>query len=169
MTTLAERARAHPSNYGARRGEKVRYVVIHVTEGSAKGALAWFADPASKVSAHYVVTQAGVVWECVHEDDCAWHAAPLNRQSVGVELEGWCAKPETFTPAMLRAAGELVRGVCERHGIPTDREHIIGHAEVPHPTDPTKRGGKNQHTDPDPGFPWSLFMEWVKGGPEGVA
>ena len=166
MTTLAERARAHPSNYGARRGEKVRYVVIHVTEGSAKGALAWFADPASKVSAHYVVTQAGVVWECVHEDDCAWHAAPLNRQSVGVELEGWCAKPETFTPAMLRAAGELVSQICDRHGIPKTREWIIGHNEVAN-ADGTF-GGVNHHTDPGPHMPWSMFMEYVQAK-EGVA
>ncbi len=171
MPTLAERAKAHPDNFGARRGTKVDLVIVHVTEGSAKSALAWFADARAKSSAHYLVTKAGVVWEIVHEDDCAWHAGNVeyNRRSVGIECEGLCDRPDTFTPAMIEALVRLVGAVCDRHGIPRDREHVIGHNEVPNPKDPSKKGGANGHTDPGPHFPWALFMEWLTDPVRGVA
>lgn len=162
--TLEERARAHKDNYGSRRGEPVKYVILHTTEGTAKSALAWFADPRARASSHYLISRTGVLWNIVDEEDAAWHAGNLlyNRQSVGIELEGHSARMDTFTDAMMGVLGGLVFDVCERYSIPMDRRHVIGHHEVPHPQDPTRKGGKNGHTDPGRHFPWDRLMADLK-------
>ena len=47
---------AHPNNYlQGRNGNAIRYIVIHDTEGSYQGAISWFQNPNSGVSAHYVL------------------------------------------------------------------------------------------------------------------
>ena len=43
--TVANRPSSHP----------IRYIVIHVTQGSYAGAISWFQNPNSRVSAHYVL------------------------------------------------------------------------------------------------------------------
>jgi hypothetical protein len=39
-----------------------------------------------------------------------------------------------------------------------DRTHVIGHYQVPDPTDPTKFGGIDHHTDPGPNWDWTTYM-----------
>lgn len=75
---------------------KPRFLVIHYTGGSsAAGSIAWFLDPASKVSAHLVIARDGTVTQVVPFDREAWHAGNsqwgaltgLNRHSIGIELD----------------------------------------------------------------------------------
>jgi len=63
-----------------RDGHRVRAVVLHITEGSASGTLAWFNNPRSLASAHYLIhpTQP-YVSQLVEECDTAWHAGKLVR------------------------------------------------------------------------------------------
>ena len=44
--------------------------------------------------------------------------------------------------------------------LPIDREHIIGHGEVPAPGG--GRGGAGHHTDPGPNWRWSRYLRLVK-------
>ncbi|MDJ1132948.1 N-acetylmuramoyl-L-alanine amidase [Streptomyces iconiensis] len=135
----------------------VEYVVIHVTQTTYADALAIFQNPAKKVSAHYVLRSAdGHAAQMVREKDVAWHAGnwDYNTRSVGIEHEGWIDEPgKWFTDAMYEASAALTANVCDRHGIPKDRAHIIGHNEVP----------GADHTDPGPHWDWARYLKLVNG------
>ncbi|WP_043729541.1 N-acetylmuramoyl-L-alanine amidase [Streptomyces zinciresistens] len=129
-------------------------VIIHVTQTQYTNTLFVFANPRKKVSAHYVVRSAdGHTSQCVRESDIAWHAGDWahNTRSIGIEHEGWVDRPDYFTDVMYETSARLTAAVCARHGIPTDRAHIIGHHEVP----------GSDHTDPGPGWDWSRYIRLV--------
>lgn len=152
-------------NFGERQNHVPELVVIHCTEGSFHSACCWFANPAAKASAHYVVGRSGQIAQCVPEGYAAWHAgnSDVNHRSIGVELEGYALQPSSF-PAdslLVHTAAGLVAEICQRHGISIDRQHILGHCDVPDPKDPTKKGGAHGHVDPGPYFPWDAFLSLV--------
>ncbi|MCL7458691.1 N-acetylmuramoyl-L-alanine amidase [Micromonospora echinofusca] len=142
--TVASRPTSHP----------VRYIVIHVTQGSYAGSISWFQNPAAKASAHYTFRSSdGAVTQSVREKDIAWHAGnwTYNTQSIGIEHEGYVDNAAWFTDAMYRASATLTRSLANKYGIPKDRAHIIGHHEVPGAT----------HTDPGPHWNWTYYMQLV--------
>jgi N-acetyl-anhydromuramyl-L-alanine amidase AmpD len=147
-------------NYGGDRS-KVTTVVVHTSEGTAASALSWFGmdhKPSGQgpTSAHYLIGKDGKIYSLVPEGKIAYHAGnwDVNVKSIGIELEGKSADPSIFTVPMLASLVILVRDICRRFGIPMDRQHIIGHNEVPGAT----------HTDPGKYFPWEKFMTTLTGG-----
>ncbi|UGY93748.1 N-acetylmuramoyl-L-alanine amidase [Streptomyces gobiensis] len=130
-------------------------VVIHVIEGSYPIALKVFQDPAHGAAAHYVVrTSDGRVAQTVRELDVAYHAGnrSYNERSIGIEHEGFVDRPEAFTDDMYRASARLTADICARHDIPRDREHIVGHNEVP----------GADHTDPGKHWDWDRYIRMVR-------
>ena len=109
-------------------------VVVHVTQGSYAGTISWFQNPASQVSAHYVVRSSdGAVTQMVREKDIGWHAGnwTINTQSIGIEHEGFVQQDGWYTEAMYQSSAAIVRSVTAKYNIPRDRAHIIAHSEVP--------------------------------------
>ena len=49
-----------------------------------------------------------------------------------------------------------------RYDIPIDRQHIIGHADVPDPSHPGELGGSDHHTDPGPYWKWGYYLRLVR-------
>jgi len=82
--TVAAAAAAQPppgdlaaqTNYTqARRPQgAIRFIVVHVSEGSYLGTVAWLRDPRAHASANFVVGRDGKVQELVPLHDIAWHA-----------------------------------------------------------------------------------------------
>ncbi|MEV7311169.1 N-acetylmuramoyl-L-alanine amidase [Streptomyces microflavus] len=150
-------APAHTANYTVPSHPSERpidRVVIHVAQQMFTPTIGIFRDPAKQVSAHYVVRSGdGHVAQCVREQDIAWHAGNwnVNTRSIGIEHEGWVDRPEYFTPVMYLRSARLTADICERHGIPKDRAHIIGHHEVP----------GSDHTDPGVLWDWELYLRLV--------
>ncbi|HET6454430.1 MAG TPA: peptidoglycan recognition family protein, partial [Armatimonadota bacterium] len=68
-------------------------VVIHTIEGTAAGCLSWFQNCSAEVSAHYVTSEAGGVWQCVDEWYKAWHVGCANSYCIGIENEGYASSP----------------------------------------------------------------------------
>jgi hypothetical protein len=129
-------------------------VVIHVVQGSYETALRVFQDPDHEAAAHYVVrARDGRLAQTVRELDVAYHAGNFryNLRSVGIEHEGFVDRPEDFTDAMYRSSARLTADVCGRYGIPVDREHIVGHSEVP----------GADHTDPGRHWDWDRYLRLV--------
>jgi N-acetylmuramoyl-L-alanine amidase len=71
---------------------------MHYTaSGNAAGAISWFADPQSKVSAHIVIAKDGTITQCVpfnrkanHAGESTWKGVVgLNSHSIGIELDGY--------------------------------------------------------------------------------
>lgn len=157
---------ASTKNYTDDNRSSVKTVVIHTTEGSYSGAISWLQNPASSVSAHYVIRSSdGEITQMVQEEDIAWHAGDwdTNKASVGIEHEGYISDPgRWYTDAMYRASAALTRDVCDRYGIPKDRSHVIAHAEVPGCSS-SGGGGAGCHTDPGSGWDWNYYMSLVTG------
>ena len=171
---------ADPSNYGnydtAARPDgmltpsgqpasmKIRYIIIHDTEGSYDATISTFQDPTSYVSANYVVRSAdGAVTEMVPPSDVSWGAGNwyINMHAINIENEGFAAQGSTwYTKAMYRSDAALVRYLAARYGIPLDRSHILGHEDVPGPTTSLTAA---QHWDPGPFWNWNHFMALVHG------
>ncbi|MDP2307415.1 MAG: MopE-related protein [Pseudomonadota bacterium] len=156
-------APACSSNYSSasRSAGDARYVVIHTTQGSYSGTVSWFQNCSAEVTAHYTVRSSdGHITQSVDESDVAWHAgnSTYNWASVGIEHEGYVDAPETwYTEEMYRSSAALTADICDRHGIPKDRDHIIGHSEVPSAT----------HTDPGSGWDWDYYICLVNGSSGG--
>jgi len=75
------------------RTARVDLIVIHDTEGAYAGAVAWFEQAQSQVSAHFVVKEDGTeATQMVDLAKKAWHACAFNSRSVGIEMAGVEAK-----------------------------------------------------------------------------
>lgn len=102
-------------NYNSRAGVAVREVIQHTTEGSFAGAISWFNNPDSNVSAHYVISGSGQVVQMVREADRAWHAGDHNSHSIGIEHAGYANDPGTWTTAILNVSSAITRQSCARY------------------------------------------------------
>jgi N-acetyl-anhydromuramyl-L-alanine amidase AmpD len=143
---------------------KISYIIIHDTEGSYTSAINTFQNPASKVSANYVIRSSdGAVTEMVRPQDVSWDADNwyINTHGINIETEGFAAQGAVwYTPAMYSSCAALVRYLAARYHIPLDRQHILGHEDVPGPTDFYTAA---QHWDPGPFWNWNHFMALVHG------
>lgn len=162
----------HPSpNFGPRHaGAKIDMIILHYTGmESAAGALARMCDPASQVSAHYMIDEEGEVFELVAEDLRAWHAGvshwagatDINDRSIGIELvnPGHEFGYREFPEQQMAALEKLAVDIMARHGVPAHR--VVGHSDIA----PTRK------TDPGELFDWRRLAErgvgiWSDAGPD---
>jgi hypothetical protein len=146
-------------------GNRIRYIVIHDTEGSFDGTVQWFQNPYAYTSAHYVIRSSdGAVTQMVRTKDVAWHAGnwTVNTESIGIEHEGVAVDGATwYTDAMYRSSAKLVRYLAHRYHIPIDRQHILGHDDVAN-----DGNYASSHWDPGPFWDWDRYLRLVRGGAE---
>ena len=124
-------------NFVKKEHRNIDRIIIHITQGSFASAIGWFKMKSSKVSAHFLVSRVGEVVQMVKLQNVAWHAAPFNTRSIGIEHEGYYnyhGKTTNFTPEQYQASANLVKELAQKYNIPLDRKHIIGHREVPRVT-----------------------------------
>src|SRR5581483_2710403 len=145
-------------------GMKISYIVIHDIEGSYDSAISTFQNPSSYVSANYMIrSYDGAVTEMVRPHDISWGAGNwyINTHAINIENEGFAAQGATwYTEAMYSSCAALVRYLAAKYRIPLDRKHILGHEDVPGPTDYYT---SVQHWDPGPFWNWNHFMALVHG------
>ena len=164
----------HPSpNCGERRGGVLPdIIVIHYTAmASCAEARARLCDPASEVSAHWLVDLDGTAEALVPESLRAWHAGAgewagvtdVNSRSVGIELANPGNAPYP-RPQMVALEG-LLAGIMARWSIPAHR--VIGHSDMA----PARK------RDPGARFDWrglaraglSVWPDMVQADPAGFA
>jgi N-acetyl-anhydromuramyl-L-alanine amidase AmpD len=165
-------------NFGSREGDKIHYVIVHDIEGTMAGAISVFKNPATEVSAHYIVrSHDGHIVKMVLERDDAWHCGHgwFNRHSIGIEHEGFAHKKDGggyYTETLYKASAALTCSIAVRYDIPVDRKHIFGHLNVPSDLDSHtlcsdaegvagKCGGIDHHTDPGKYWDWKTYMNLV--------
>ena len=152
---------AHASNYtnATREDDQIDMIVIHTTEGNYSAAVNWFSQPNKYSSAHYVIRSVdGDVTQMVLDEDVAWHAGhwTTNLRSIGIEHEAFVNDSSWYTETMYRASARLVKHLAQKYNIPLNRQHIVGHVEVP--GCPYSGGGASCHTDPGAHWDWDYFM-----------
>jgi N-acetylmuramoyl-L-alanine amidase len=127
----------HPSpNCGPRRdGARPDLIVLHYTAmDSAERARDWLCQDDAQVSAHYVLSPDGTVWQLVDEGERAWHAgagawgpvSDVNSRSIGIEISNSGSTP--FAAKQMDALEELIGAIMSRHAIPPER--VIGHSDM---------------------------------------
>lgn len=142
-----------------RSGVPISSIVIHATGGSYAGALDWFRDPRSRLSAHYVIRASdGAITQLVAESDTAFQARGFNRQSIGIEHEFDETTGIAYTDTQYRSSATLVCAIVRRYSISVDRAHILGHSEVPN----------SDHADPGPTWNWGYYMSLVRSCASGI-
>ena len=135
---------------------KPRLVILHATEmDSAERALQVLKsrNPSGRVSAHYLISEDGRIFQLVEESKRAWHAGAgrwqgmddINSVSIGIELDN--DGSEAFAEPQIDALIRLLADVCRRYGIPA--RAAIGHGDMA----PTRK------RDPGILFPWRRLAE----------
>ncbi|MFI9117147.1 N-acetylmuramoyl-L-alanine amidase [Streptomyces venezuelae] len=138
--------------------QSIDYIVIHDTEATWDVTLKLVQDP-TYVSWQYSLRSSdGHVAQHLRLKDVGWHAGNwfVNAKSVGLEHEGFLTAPDSwYTEAMYRTSARLVRYLAARYGIPLDRQHILGHDNVPGTVTSSIKG---MHTDPGPYWDWAHYF-----------
>lgn len=160
-------AQWHPSpNFGPRRnGLQPELVVLHYTGmKTTQAALQRLCDPAFEVSAHYLISPQGTLFQLVAEDQRAWHAgagqwcgtSDINSRSIGIELANRGDRP--FSHLQMTVLETLLRQILERWRIaPVD---VIAHSDM----------APDRKEDPGARFDWRrLALQGLALWPEGVA
>ncbi len=154
----------HPSpNFGARRDDLTpRLIVLHYTAmHSAKAALDRLCDPTAEVSAHYLISNDGTLWQMVREEDRAWHAGAgewcghkdINSRSIGIELDNTGAHP--FSQPLMTTLEQLLKAIKTRW--PIRPEDVIGHSDM----------ALGRKSDPGPRFDWQRLERTGLAGRRG--
>lgn len=131
---------SHPSpNHDSRGTQAIDTLVLHYTDMlTCDEAVERLCDPASQVSAHYVVSETGVAYQLVPEDARAWHAGEshwrgnnnLNARSIGIEIcnPGHTHGYADFEPRQMKTVIRLAQEISARHTIP--QRNIVGHSDI---------------------------------------
>lgn len=143
-------------------GDAITSIVIHDTESSYSSAVSEFQDPSAFASANYVIRSSdGLVTQMVPDKDMAWHAGnkSLNMHAIGIEHEGYAIKGASwYTESEYESSAALVKYLAAKYDIPLDRQHIIGHDDVPGPLDSYVSG---MHWDPGTFWDWNHYMSLI--------
>ncbi|TWS99286.1 N-acetylmuramoyl-L-alanine amidase [Streptococcus cuniculipharyngis] len=113
---------------------RVNLIVIHHNAGTSDEAArrTWYVATGVGTSAHYQVAD-DKIWGCVGEESVAYHAGdyPTNQRSIGIEhLNNSGAPNWTISEATYRNSAKLIADICQRYGIPIDRNHIVPHQSI---------------------------------------
>jgi N-acetyl-anhydromuramyl-L-alanine amidase AmpD/N-acetylneuraminic acid mutarotase len=163
-----------PSNnfLTGRNGHSISFIILHTTESTATSAVDWFLNSSSGVSAHYVVSEDGTIYQLVSDTDTAYHSGNLqyNEEAIGIEMEGYAdGQSSDFswqTTAQVAAVEKLVSWLVSQYSVPVDRAHIIGHNQVPdldasaggYCSGTEYWGGCDNHHDPGAWWNWNTLM-----------
>lgn len=152
-------------NFNKRRdGAQPDMVVLHYTAmQTADAALARLCNAQYEVSAHYLISKTGDVFQMVSEDMRAWHAGAgcwgavtdVNSRSIGIELDNCGYSP--FCEPQMAALEILLAGIMQRWNIAPER--VIGHSDM----------APGRKIDPGGRFDWcrlakSRLSVWPKLG-----
>lgn len=154
-TALPCAVRASP-NHGDRHGRGIDAIVLHYTGmPSAEAALAHLCNPAAEVSSHYVIDEAGVLFQLVPEGRRAWHAGrsywrgerDMNSVSIGIEIvnAGHDGGLPPFPDAQIATVIALCQDLTRRYDIPADR--VLAHSDI----------APGRKIDPGERFPWDTL------------
>ncbi len=142
-------------NYNSRNKSKIQLIIIHYTAlKNTKEAIAYLCTKEKKVSAHYLISQNGVIYNLVNEKYRAWHAGQsfwqdivdLNSFSIGIELDyNPNGKNNNFSFKMISSLKKLIIKITNKYKI--NKKNILAHSDI----------APFRKKDPGKYFPWKLL------------
>lgn len=97
---------------------EVRGLVLHIQQGTEAGSEAWFKNPASQASSHFLNPKTGNLRQLVDTKDRAWAEADGNAHWVSVENEGFV--PDALTASQVENAAALLAWLHTEYAVPLE-------------------------------------------------
>ncbi len=144
-------------NYDSRANDSdIRFIILHYTAmRSIEETINLLCSSQSKVSAHFLISKEGKIYQLVNEQNRAWHAGEsswknitdINSNSLGIELEntGYLEDFEDYTEQQISSLMELITYLNSNYNI--SRMNILGHSDV----------APMRKIDPGEKFPWHVL------------
>lgn len=117
-------------------GASIEFLIIHYTACDFDLSLKILTQEGSQnpVSAHYLISEEGEVFQLVDESMRAWHAGQsawreykgINAYSIGIELVNLGNAP--YSPRQMEALINLTHDIQKRHAIRA--EFVLGHSDI---------------------------------------
>ncbi len=161
-----------PNSEPRANGRTPDLLLLHYTGmTSAEAALDRLTDAEAKVSAHYLIDEAGRITQMVPEARRAWHAGlshwagedDINSCSIGIEIHnpGHEFDYPDFPEVQMHAVEALCRDIVERNAIAPER--VLAHSDIA----PARK------EDPGEKFDWARLARagiglWVEPEPVGT-
>jgi PKD repeat protein len=162
---------ADASNFSSRSGTSISAITIHDIEGTYAGAISWFQNPISNVSAHYCLRSIdGQVTQMVCDVDKGWHVGTENPYAIGLEHEGIASIQGWYTEELYQASAAVCLDAMNDFSIDPLRAHtgppesgittlgncikLKGHQHFANST----------HTDPGIFWDWDYFYTLLNDG-----
>ena len=142
-------------NYNSRGNSKIKLIIIHYTAlPNHQHAISHLCKKEKKVSAHYLISQDGIVYTLVNDKFRAWHAGQaywqgiidINSVSIGIELEG--TDNSEFTDQQYNCLMKITKSLLLNYPN-LCKERIVGHSTI----------APNRKTDPGPFFNWLKLLD----------
>ncbi len=123
-------------NYSSRNGTKIKYIVVHDTGNSRRGAGAnnhylYFNGNNRNASAHYFIDDK-VIIQTVEDINASWHCGDgrgiygiTNSNSIGIEI---CINDDSDFKTAQENTLELIRSLMEKHNI--SKEKVVRHFDA---------------------------------------
>lgn len=145
----------YPKGTHGRNGVAIDRLIMHCTLGT--DSLAWLTGSNGN-SVHFLDWPDGRARvQMVLLSDASWGAGNrgYNLRGINYEHEATAAEmlnPSYWTDSIIGRMGHNAANIIRKNpGILPDREHVIGHADVP----------DQDHTDPGRFFPWGRFLDAI--------
>ena len=142
-------------NYNSRSKSKIKLIIIHYTAlRNTEEAITYLCTKEKKVSAHYLISQNGLIYNLVNERFRAWHAGQsfwqdivdINSFSIGIELDyNPNGKNNKFSSEMISALKKLILKIKNKYKI--NKKNILAHSDI----------APFRKKDPGKYFPWKLL------------
>jgi len=142
-------------NYNSRNKSKIQLIIIHYTAlRNTKEAITYLCTREKKVSAHYLISQNGLIYNLVNEKFRAWHAGQsywqdvvdINSFSIGIELDySPNGKNNKFSSKMIFSLKKLILKIKNKYKI--NKKNILAHSDI----------APFRKKDPGKFFPWKLL------------
>ncbi len=144
-------------NFNKRISNKINLIIIHYTAlKSINESIEYLCAKKNRVSAHYLISKTGAIYNLVPENQRAWHAGEsywkgekdINSQSIGIELDYLPLKNHNkYTKELINSLIKLLKLLIKKYKIKP--HNILGHSDV----------APYRKIDPGTNFPWHIFEE----------
>jgi N-acetylmuramoyl-L-alanine amidase len=130
----------------------IKYIIIHYTGmKNQKVAIKRLQSKVAKVSAHYLISKRGTIYQMVEDQNVAWHAGEsrwekdinLNSKSIGIEIVN--NGNEIFPNNQIKKLADLLNFLKKKYKI--KKKYVLGHSHI----------APKRKIDPGPMFPWNFL------------
>ena len=132
----------------------IKYIIIHYTGmKNQKVAIKRLQSKVAKVSAHYLISKRGTIYQMVEDQNVAWHAGKsrwekdvnLNSKSIGIEIVN--NGNEIFPNNQIKKLADLLKFLKKKYKI--KKKYVLGHSHI----------APKRKIDPGPMFPWNFLYK----------